>query len=220
MVLHKGFPCFPIPVSIYNFKDELHQLNIDLVKDTFKEKELDPEGLCNSNYGGWHSKDVLSKPSFNTLAGKIEECLDDYCDKNGFEGGLKCTLVWTNISKENEMIMAHHHGKSVMAGVYYPVQQVHKNKCQFNYTDNVSLQAGAFDGSMGGCLVIQDPSYGMKTKINKKATISPFTVDHYHYYPIAGTLVLLPPYLVHSVLPFTGKDTQRISISFSCQYNS
>lgn len=219
MIDNKLFPCFPIPIEIYNFHEDLHELNILLLNSIYSEKANDPCGVVGSNYRGWHSKNLLDVSPFSELSAHIELCLDKYCEKNGFESGLKCGSMWANVNSENEFNMHHHHGESAMTGVYYPVKHVENEMYVFNYTDNVCLKAGSGAGSeVGGALSIEDPSYGLKTKLKRKKTQTPYTLDHYHYHPVSGTLVLMPSYLIHSVIPFQGK-TERVSISFSCKYN-
>ena len=39
MATSKLFPLFPIPVSLYNFGQESHQLNLSLIDDIFKERK-------------------------------------------------------------------------------------------------------------------------------------------------------------------------------------
>ena len=218
MGVDKLFPCFPIPIEVHNFQKETHDLNVQLMNDIYYELE-NSGGVVASNVGGWHSESDLHTrfPSFQSLMNIINNALNQYCDKHGYESGLVCKRIWANLNRENEYNMPHHHGNNAMTGVYYPVKQVIGDLYEFNYSENVSLQLGTYDGEQGGCLTIQDPSYGMKTKLRKKKQYKAFTADHYHYYPVAGTLVLMPSYLVHSVLPFQGEG-ERVSISFSCDY--
>ena len=214
---NNSFPCFPIPVSIYNYNKDSHQMNMKLLNDIFIENERD-NGEISSNFGGWHSKDMSKYQSFKQLKSRIESSINDYCIKHGYYTGIKINTLWSNINCKGDYNKNHHHGESALAGVYYPVKAVTDNNYQFNYSDDVSLQPGTWDGSNGGCLSIQDPNYGMKTGLWKtRDSVSPYNFDHYHLYPVSGVLVLFPSYLLHDVSPFQN-DFKRVSISFSCQY--
>lgn len=218
-MLDTSFPCFPIPISIYNFNKDSHEMNLKLLNDIFTEKENN-DGVINSNFGGWHSKDMSKYQSFQELKTIIESSIDDYCVKHGYYMGIKIDTLWSNINSKGDYNKNHHHAESALAGVYYPVKIVTDSSYQFNYTDEVSLQPGMWDGSNGGCLSIQDPSYGMKTGLRKiRDSMSPYNFDHYHLYPVSGVLVLFPSYILHDVSPFQ-KDVQRVSISFSCCYSN
>ena len=230
MVVDRLFPCFPIPISIYNFKNEHHELNTQLLDDIYSEKNIvnkDELKTKQSRYRdysihSWNSPENMHTrySSFKSLKSIIEGSISDYCDKSGHEGGIEIDKIWSVCLQENQYIQSHIHYETVMTGVYYPAKQVLDNEYVFNYSENASLLPGHWDMETGGCLALQDPSYALKSGMRRKKHIrQPYTMDHYHYYPIAGTLVLMPSYLMHSVLPFKGKG-ERISISFSCQYKS
>ena len=100
MVDNKLFPSFPVPVILYNFGKESHDLNVSLVKDILNEKKSDGDGKVASNMGGWHSTLKMEEryPSFKTLRDKIEECSNDYCRQTGYEDGLIVEKLWANIN--------------------------------------------------------------------------------------------------------------------------
>ena len=52
MVDNKLFPSFPVPVILYNFGKESHDLNVTLVKDILKERKSDGDGRIASNMVG------------------------------------------------------------------------------------------------------------------------------------------------------------------------
>ena len=219
MVSNKLFPAFPTPVILYNFNKESHDLNVSLVKDTLEEKNSDIEGRVASNMGGWHSTLRMEEryDSFDTLRGKIEECANDYCRQTGHEDGLIVERLWGNVSGPGDINMPHHHGGSALTGVYYPMYEMVGGNMITNYDDNPKLLPGTWDGKRGGTVVFNDPSYGQKIRLKKQPKVSPFTVEHYHLYPISGLLAVFPSHLVHAVTPF--KDNKiRISISFCCNH--
>jgi len=219
MELDQSFPCFPIPVSIYNFGKDAHELNIKVANDILDEMDyFNNRGVIRSNLGGWHSDDMSHHGSFKMLIEHIEACLDAYCETHGFYGDLKIDHIWGNVNKAQNYNLMHHHGLSTLTGVYYPVQCVQDNKLMFNYKERVSLEAGiGNEKEEGGALILQDPNFGLKTTLVIKEQ-SPFTLSHYHLYPVAGVLLIFPPYLLHTVTPHYEDDYDRISVSFSCEY--
>ena len=164
MVTSTSLPLFPIPVCLYNYGEDNHELNVDLVTDTISEMNKDREGHQRSNFGGWHSKGDLEirYASFNVLKNKIQESCDDYCDRYGFQKGLKIGKLWSNMNYTGDMNVGHHHTNSALTGVYYPVKYIVDNTCEFNYSEGNPLQPGIWDGSRGGSIYFQDPNYGLK----------------------------------------------------------
>ena len=213
-----SLPLFPIPLSLYNFKEDNHNLNLQLVDDILQEKDLDPDGEDHSNMGGWHSKTNLETKyrSFTQLSSIITECGNQYCRTHGYKDGLVCSDLWANINQSGDVNFMHHHGTTALAGVYYPIESIIEKDCNFNYSNENPIKAGTWNNKDGGSLVFQDPSYGMKVHLIKDKS-SPYNIDFYHLYPTASVLVLFPTYLLHMVLPFKENKT-RISISFSFKY--
>jgi hypothetical protein len=211
-------PLFPVPIGIYNFGENNHNLNVSLVEDIFKEIKSDKAGEDHSNVGGWHSKPDLEKKykSFTDLSSILTDCGNHYCETYGYKNGLICSDLWANINKTGDFNFLHHHGTTSLAGVYYPIESVVGEEWNFHYTAGNPLRAGTWNNIDGGSLVFQDPSYGKKVQLlTDKPT--PYNIDFYHLYPSPSILVLFPTYLLHMVLPFREEKT-RLSISFSFKY--
>ena len=51
MVTNRVFPVFPVPISIYNLGEEFHEMNEQLVEDSFIEKNRHSHGELMSNKG-------------------------------------------------------------------------------------------------------------------------------------------------------------------------
>ena len=223
MATSQVFPIFPTGVGVYNFGRDYHEVNQSLVKDSFKEYKRDPEGQIRSNMGGWHSNKGLEKryDSFKTLRLQIEDCVNDYCRQTGHTDGLEIENLWANINNKGDMNMGHHHGMSACTGVYYPINEIVDKKHIYNYCDEVSLLPGSWDGKNGGSLCLQDPAYGQNIQLKFKPSDnpSPYTLEFFHFYPVAGVLIVMPSYLIHHVTPFKD-DKTRISISFVCKYGT
>jgi len=221
---NKTFPCFPIPVSIFNFGKDSHEMNVRLVNDIYDEMDyIEKEGLIRSNMGGWHSDAMLHYDSFNMLKEHIEECIEHYCKNNGYYGDVTLDHFWANVNSASNYNIMHHHGESLMTGVYYPVKSIEDDQFVFNYSEEVNLGPGLGELDeneleRGGALIFQDPNYSLKTKLTIKDGGGPFTHSHYYLYPVSGVLILFPNYLLHTVTPFFGSEHKRVSISFSCEY--
>lgn len=212
-------PLFSVPVGVYNLSESSHKMNSNLITDIYKEKEKNPKGVQNSNFGGWHSEAGLEEKyfSFSELKSKIEECADHYCETFGFVGGLECFDLWANVSGPCNMNFPHHHSQSALAGVYYPIESITEGKRNFNYQQGeVFLEPGNWNRKDGGSFVVYDPSYSKKIHLEPGAE-TPYTTSMYHMYPTSGVLVLIPTYLIHTVIPFK-EDKERVSISFAFHY--
>jgi hypothetical protein len=214
----KSLPLFPIPISVCNFGEENHNLNIDLVKDTIEEKSKDPKGEDHSNVGGWHSKPDLETKykSYSQLSFILTKYGNLYCKQHGYKDGLVCTDLWANLNQSGDLNFMHHHGTTALAGVYYPIESIVDKNLNFNYTTENPIKAGTWNNNDGGSLIFQDPAYGKKVHLIKDKS-SPFNVDFYHIYPTSSILVLFPTYLLHMVLPFK-ENKIRMSISFAFSY--
>tara|TARA_R100001463_G_scaffold24131_1_gene57625 strand:+ start:225 stop:899 length:675 start_codon:yes stop_codon:yes gene_type:complete len=223
MVTKTSLPLFPIPVCLYNYgEDESHGLNIDLVTDTISEMYKDQEGTQRSNFGGWHSKGDLEVrySSFNVLKNKIQESVNDYCDRYGFQkDGLVVSKLWANMNYTGDMNVGHHHATTALTGVYYPVKHIIDKSCEFNYSEGNPLQPGIWDGERGGSIYFQDPSYGLKSRLRKVKEPTAYNLDAYYTYPVSGLLIVFPSYLIHTVTPFK-ENLQRLSISFTANYGT
>jgi len=223
MVTKTSLPLFPIPVCLYNYgEDESHGLNIDLVTDTISEMNKDQEGTQRSNFGGWHSKiDMeIRYSSFNVLKNKIQESVNDYCDRYGFQDGLIVSRLWANMNYTGDMNVGHNHTNSALTGVYYPIKHIIDNTAEFNYSEGNPLKPGIWDGERGGSIYFQDPNYGLRfPRLRKIEKPTAFNLDAYYTYPVSGLLIVFPAYLMHTVTPFK-ENLQRLSISFTANYGT
>ena len=217
----RSLPLFPVPIGLYNFGEDNHELNVGLIQDILNENKRDPKGQVRSNMGGWHSKSRLENEYKTTreLCGIIETWANHYCEQHGYVGGLRCEQIWANINETGDINLPHAHGNAALTGVYYPVESVSDDDhCYFNYDPRAIIKPGTWDGEHGGSLVFYDPSYGKKNTLVKDTNNpSPFTFDSYYTYPVSGLLILFPSYIIHTVTPFK-ENKRRVSISFVCNY--
>ena len=174
----KSIPLFPIPISVCNFGQKNHDLNLQLVEDCLTEKNKDSKGEDHSNLGGWHSKTDLEKKynSYKELSNILTKYGNLYCKEHGYKEGLICTDLWANINQSGDLNFMHHHGTTALAGVYYPIESIMGNDWRFNYTEETPIKAGTWNNQDGGSLVFQDPSYGKKVHLIKDKS-SPYNVE-------------------------------------------
>ena len=222
MATSQIFPLFPTAVGLYNFNEESHDMNMDLVRDAFKEEERSP-GKVGSNLGGWHSFLRMEEryPSYLALREQLDDCVAQYLQSTGYSGNVVVEKLWVNINRKGDMNMGHHHSMSALTGVYYPIGEITTDEEQiYNYTDHVQPIPGSWDGKKGGSLVYQDPAYAQRVQLRKgygDEKPGPYNISFYYLYPVAGLLAIMPSHLIHHVLPFR-EDKTRISISFVCKY--
>ena len=85
-----SIPLFPVPICLYNYGKDNHQLNLSLIDDILNENKSNQKGKQRSNFGGWHSGvDLENKyKSFGELRNQIQDSANDYCIKHGYKSGL------------------------------------------------------------------------------------------------------------------------------------
>ncbi len=189
--MHLFFPT-PIWISeIINYED----INKELIKFIYEEKDLDPKGKIKSNVKGWHSKPFdLKNQSLNNFLKSISVEIEKATIDMGWDVNnqvVKITSMWSIINKKDSFNERHHHGNSSLSAAYY----VNANKDSGDIVFYDPRQAFAF-------------SHPEANKINDlNAQVKSVT-------PKSGTLVLFPSYLDHSVKPSKSEE-DRVVISFN-----
>lgn len=126
----------------------------------------------------------------------------NYVHKNiGLSDDYKQTLdtAWANIgSSYTRTEFAHRHVGNSMVGVYYP--KVDDDSGFLNLYNPNGEQEWIYPSSVGNNVV---------------DNFTMFTSQSYLVKPKTGTLVIFPPWVLHSV-QMCNKDSQRISIAFNC----
>ena len=202
--MKKVIPLFPVGLGVYQF-GEVHRRQDDkLVSDILYERECS-EGKVASNYGGWHSDNLLDKyASFEELSVLVGEFAKEYATATGCHSNLKVTSMWANVNESGDYNMNHHHVGNDLAGVYYPGGE---------YSNSNPVCPGSH-GDEGGELTLVSPRYGVNPGLRPREP-SAYNLTHYHVKPHRGLLLLFPSFLVHGVIPC--KET-RLSIAFSLHY--
>ncbi len=185
---------FSTPVWISQI-DNYETINNNLKKFIYDQKENSPKGVHKSNISGWHSEqfdlqDDNLKSFLNALKPKIEEAIIDmgWDIKNQI---VKITSMWSIINKKNSFNEKHHHGNSALSAAYY-------------------VKADQDSGD----IVFYDPRHAFIFAHPEASKINELNAQVKSITPKAGTLVLFPSFLEHSVKP-SQSDDDRIVISFN-----
>ena len=185
---------FSTPVWISQI-DNYETINNNLKKFIYDQKENSPKGVHKSNISGWHSEqfdlqDDNLKSFLNALKPKIEEAIIDmgWDIKNQI---VKITSMWSIINKKNSFNEKHHHGNSSLSAAYY-------------------VKADQDSGD----IVFYDPRHAFIFAHPEASKINELNAQVKSITPKAGTLVLFPSFLEHSVKP-SQSDDDRIVISFN-----
>jgi len=194
---------FETPLLIDVLPDA-QQLNVDLRRSIIELRSTNP-GVRKSNWNGWQS-DIDMIHWGGEAAGRLADHFIRLCnnfsfvvDPNAFVWSIQ---MWANVSPPGASNEAHVHPGVVWSAVYY-------------VDDGY---AGSDDRTLGGELVLYDPRMPFVRML-------PFDVRYRKpdgqpsesqaaIRPIAGQLIMFPPWLLHSVHPFRGRG-ERISIAMN-----
>ena len=180
------------------------QLNAELKQAIATRRVTDP-GVRKSNWNGWQS-DVDMLAWGGEAANRLAEHFVGLC--NNFSavsdpGAFVWSIdMWANVTPPGGSNEAHVHPGVVWSAVYY---------VEDGY-------GGSGDPALGGELVLYDPRMPFVRML-------PFDVRYRRpdgrpaesqtaIRPIAGQIVMFPPWLSHSVHPFRGEG-ERISIAMN-----
>ena len=180
-------------------------LNAHLIEAIYAERERDKSGVRKSNFpelGGWHSHVKLHKDG--TYAGLVK-CVDEagamMCRELGYHRSyrLRIGTMWSIINPPGGLNRAHIHPGCIWSGVYYV--QAPKNSGRIEFIDPRTQN------------LMSAVEYIPKTKRPRMCWTK------VQYKPVAGTMLIFPSWLYHSVDPnrskAKGKDADRIIVSFN-----
>ena len=85
-----------------------------------------------------------------------------------------------------------------------------------------SVNAYSITECRGGkiCIPLLACPYTQELKQKAAGAASPYSLEFFHFYPVAGVLIVIPSHLIHHVVPFREENKTRISISFECCYGT
>lgn len=200
--MYKSFSEFLFPKQvIVSDSENFASYREKLIELCYRHKELDPQGVKYSNYGGWQSRsDYLHDNEefeflFEDLSANLEHCMHKDFSINPGEN-LSILNAWINISGQNHFNLSHTHPLSSFSGVYYV-------KCPQDCGNIV------FEQDDNDCL---DLSH-RQDRIKDLAKMYPT----YYFTPVEGRMLLFPSNLRHYVEP-NRSSCDRISISFNLAF--
>ena len=201
-VLRNFVPLFTTPLMEVS-------LDLDLEKLTefaFEMWNKDKKGVQQSNWGGWHSNNIIEEnhEEFKKLKKEINQYLQLYHSEvfkgMKFKENVKQGLdnIWANINEKHHYNDWHCHPGSTLSGVYYIKH----------------------DGVESGDILFKHPAekYMSFSHWPPKVveTWNMVTSAIINYIPNSNTLLIFPSWLEHSVKSNLKQDS-RISISFNSQ---
>lgn len=194
---------FETPV-ILDMVPDATALNEELRAAALARRETDPAGVRKSNWNGWQSDtDMMA------WAGRPAQLLADHFLKlcNNFTAFPSTNFVWSvemwaNLSSAGSANEAHIHPGAVWSSVYY-------------VDDGYG---GSVEPDLGGELVLYDPRMPfirmLPFELRYRRPDGQAAETQTSIRPIAGQIVMFPPWLYHSVYPFSGTG-ERISIAMN-----
>ena len=190
----KYLDLFACPVQITEQK-----LNIaSLISFCYEMQRKDPEGVNQTNIGGWQSGDIADEtyPEFVKLKNIIEESATAYHQNIGLKKDTKqqITNMWININGKGHLNDLHQHHFSILSGAFY-------------------VKPG------GAPIVFRHPESGINSYFWDQSMIenwNPVNSSHFTIEPSPNLLILFPGWIEHKVL-MNKEDTDRISFSFNTE---
>ncbi len=192
----KYLDLFACPVQLTE-----HELNVDsLIEFSYEMKRKDPEGVHQTNMGGWQSGDIINEthPEVVELKNKIVESANAYCENIDLkkEKKQRITSMWVNINGKGHLNDFHCHHYSILSGAFYLKPGSAPIVFQHPYRYINSFYWGS------DMIEIWNP-------VNS----SIFTIE-----PSPNLLIIFPPWIEHKV-PMNIEDTDRISFSFNTHFH-
>lgn len=198
---------FATPVASLQHPDYL-RLNAEL-RDVILAREANHPSTDHSNEGGWQSTDDFAQwsgPAGAQLLAFAQELANQLSAVNSPEHGLiEAKLTWTCAAWANINRSGHGNGVHGHPGAYWSAVY---------WVDD----GGRADSAFGGELEFVDPRGIMPTilypavRMRIEGCLTAGFMSKMT--PQAGTLVMFPSWLLHSVKPHRG-DRARISIAFN-----
>lgn len=184
---------FWTPIVVDGLPDA-QALNDELERIILEVREREP-GIRRANVGGWHSETDMSEwggPSFDRLLERVFQLASANTVKRSEDRGWKVT-AWANVGERGSYITPHAHGGCYWSAIYY-----------------VRVDPGD-----GGELIVHDPRMPM---LDMHAPDYSFRYSggerRITMAPVAGRLLLIPAWLMHSVSAWEG-DGLRISVAMN-----
>lgn len=197
---------FPTPLISARIKDGA-SINADL-RATVLAREQVERGIVVSNQGGWHSTEFGSwcGSAGSAVLDAARHLVDEMTVTERGDGLVPARVGWTvtawaNVNRAGDRNRPHGHAGAFWSGVYW-------------------VDDGDADGEApaGGMLELADPRGILPSMVAPHLRCALRACDGAGsgqlVTPRAGTMVLFPSWLIHSVTPYTG-ERPRISVAFN-----
>lgn len=174
--------------------DDFQTLNPRLMSLITQLKEIDPNGVNNTNINGWQSQNILQQqPEFEVFNRRVLQACQRIGESLHFKPDLAYHLqAWANISPPGASNKVHYHANCHFSGVYY-----------------ISLKAPEC-----GSLYFRDPRVASRMMTYPIEQMTDFTAEEIQMRPEEGRLYVFPGWLEHGVEE-NRSDRDRVSISFN-----
>ncbi len=175
---------------------------------TILARERTERGVVVSNQGGWHSAEFASwcGPAGQIVLDAARALVDHMTVMRRGDALVPAAVgwvatAWANVNRAGHGNRAHAHPGAYWSGIYW-----------------VDDGGAASDPARGGMLELADPRGILPTMVAPQLRCAVAAThgdgEGERVTPEAGTMVLFPSWLVHSVAPYAGPDA-RISIAFN-----
>lgn len=157
-----------------------------LITEIYRLASVGPTDIKKSNYGGWQSDvHLYNNPVFKPICEHIARtCFGLFLKSN-----ITVRQMWAGINRPGDQNLVHSHGNIYnVSGIFY-----------------VKVPANS------GEIVFRDPRPGSLNAPNHNKLFS--KGGEYKFMPSQGTMLLVPSYLEHFVLP-NRSDEDRICVAF------
>lgn len=155
-------------------------------------RDADPKGRLRGSAGVWQSRDDLHRNAeLATLVSLVNEAWQAALSLLQVQCTLKITGCWGNISRGQTALHEHTHPNNYLSGVFY-----------------ARMPQGA------GAIAFKDPR--AQTRVLRPRTLrdNPLNSLEFECAATAGTLILFPAWLEHSVRP-SRTEEERMSIAWN-----
>ena len=200
---------FPTPLIVARLRDG-DALNAELAA-TVLQRERVERGVVVSNQGGWHSAEFQSwcGRAGVALLDAARQLVDEMTATrlgNGMVGEGPARIgwriaAWANVNRAGDANRPHGHGGAYWSGIYW--------------VDDGDVDA---DPAVGGLLELADPRGILPVMVAPELCCAIEACagegGGQSVTPRAGTMVLFPAWLIHSVTPYAGRRP-RISVAFN-----
>ena len=113
---------FSTPVWINKINNS-NNINEELKRYIYEEKEKNPDGTKKSNVYGWHSEDFdLKNQNLKNFISEISKSIQTAITDMGWDLEtqlVKITSMWSIINNKDAFNEKHHHGNSALSAAYY-----------------------------------------------------------------------------------------------------